>query len=60
MNLLELFRRACISGFVCSIFYHGLLLVTGAAVTLRSTVTFTVVFVLLYFLWLLLVSRRKK
>lgn len=60
MGLMELFRRACVSGFVCSIFYHALLLVTGAKVGLRSAVIFTVVFVLLYFLWLLLVSRRRK
>lgn len=59
MNLLELFRRACVSGFVCSIFYHALMLVTGASVTLRGAVIFTVVFVLLYFLWLVLVSRRR-
>ena len=59
MNLPELFRRACISGFVCSIFYHGLMLLAGTAVSLRGAVAFTVVFVLLYFLWLLMVSRRK-
>lgn len=60
MNLPELFRRACVSGFVCSIFYHGLMLLMGTEVQLRSAVVFTVVFVLLYFLWLLMVSRRGK
>ena len=52
MNVGELFRRACVSGFVCSIFYHGLMLLMGTKVQLRSAVVFTVVFVLLYFVWL--------
>ena len=56
MNVGELFRRACVSGFVCSIFYHGLMLLMGTKVQLRSAVVFTVVFVLLYFVWLLVVS----
>ncbi len=58
MNVGELFRRACVSGFVCSIFYHGLMLLMGTKVQLRSAVVFTVVFVLLYFVWLLLVSYK--
>ncbi len=58
MNVGELFRRACVSGFVCSIFYHGLLLLMGTKVQLRSAVVFTVVFVLLYFVWLLVVSYK--
>ena len=49
MNVGELFRRACVSGFVCSIFYHGLMLLMGTKVQLRSAVVFTVVFVLLYY-----------
>ena len=58
MNVGELFRRACGSGFVCSIFYHGLMLLMGTKVQLRSAVVFTVVFVLLYFVWLLVVSYK--
>ncbi|MCI8704369.1 MAG: hypothetical protein HFE61_02715 [Anaerotignum sp.] len=58
MNVGELFRRACVSGFVCSIFYHGLMLLMGTKVQLRSAVVFTVVFVLLYFVWLLVVSYK--
>lgn len=58
MNIVELFRRACVSGFVCSIFYHGLMLLMGTKVQLRSAVVFTVVFVLLYFVWLLMVSYK--
>ena len=58
MNVGELFRRACVSGFVCSIFYHGLMLLMGTKVQLRSVVVFTVVFVLLYFVWLLVVSYK--
>lgn len=58
MNIGELFRRACVSGFVCSIFYHGLMILMGTKVQLRSAVVFTVVFVLLYFVWLLMVSYK--
>lgn len=58
MNVGELFRRACVSGFVCSIFYHGLMLLMGTKVQLRNAVVFTVVFVLLYFVWLLVVSYK--
>ena len=58
MNVGELFRRACVSGFVCSIFYHGLMLLMGTKVQLRSAVVFTVVFVLLYFVWILVVSYK--
>ena len=58
MNIVELFRRACVSGFVCSIFYHGLMILMGTKVELRSAVVFTVVFVLLYFVWLLMVSYK--
>lgn len=58
MKVGELFRRACVSGFVCSIFYHGLMLLMGTKVQLRSAVVFTVVFVLLYFVWLLVVSYK--
>ncbi len=60
MKVGELFRRACVSGFVCSIFYHGLMLLMGTKVQLRSAVVFTVVFVLLYFVWLMMVSYRGK
>lgn len=58
MNLIALFRRACISGCVCSIFYHGLMLVMGKAVTVKQAVVFTAVFIVLYFFWLVLVSRK--
>lgn len=58
MNIVELFRRACVSGFICSIFYHGLMILMGTKVELRSAVVFTVVFVLLYFVWLLMVSYK--
>ncbi|MBR5122189.1 MAG: hypothetical protein IKU91_01395 [Anaerotignum sp.] len=60
MNITELFIRAVKSGCICSIFYHGLMMVTGQAVTLKQVVTFTVVFIFLYFLWLVLVSNRNR
>ena len=64
MDWKELFIRAVKSGCICSIFYHVLMMLTGMAyVTMRSAAVFTVVFILLYFLWLVLVSagagRRK-
>ena len=60
MSVSELLIRAVKSGCLCSILYHGLMLVTGAPVTVKQVVTFTVVFIALYFLWLLLVSKRKR
>ena len=58
MSFAELFIRAVKSGCICSIFYHGFMLVTGQLVTVQQVFTFTVVFILLYFLWLVLVSYR--
>ena len=60
MNLGMLFIRAVKSGCICSIFYHGLMMVTGQAVTIQQAFVFTVVFILLYFLWLVLVTKRKR
>ena len=59
MNLGNLFIRAVKSGCICSIFYHGLMFVTGQAVSILQAFVFTVVFIALYFLWLVLVSKRK-
>ena len=58
MSFAELFIRAVKSGCICSIFYHGFMLVTGQPLTVQQVFTFTVVFILLYFLWLVLVSYR--
>lgn len=55
----ELFIRAVKSGCICSIFYHGFMLITGMEITVKQVVIFTVVFILLYFLWLVLVSTGK-
>lgn len=60
MEYKGLFIRAIKSGCLCSVFYHGFMLITGAAITLKQVVTFTVVFILLYFLWLVLVSKKNK
>jgi len=60
MNFAELFIRAVKSGCICSIFYHGFMMVTGTAVTIQQALVFTVVFILLYFLWLVLVSKRRR
>lgn len=55
-----LFIRAVKSGCICSIFYHGLMMLTGQAVTVKQVFVFTVVFILLYFFWLVMVSKRKR
>ena len=60
MNLAELFIRAVKSGCICSIFYHVLMMATGNPFTVVQAVIFTVVFILLYFLWLALVSKRRR
>ena len=60
MNLADLLIRAVKSGCICSIFYHGLMFVTGQAVSILQAFVFTVVFIALYFLWLVLVSKRKR
>jgi hypothetical protein len=60
MSFAELFIRAVKSGCICSIFYHGFMLVTGQPVTVQQVFTFTVVFILLYFLWLVLVTKRHR
>ena len=60
MNLGGLFIRAVKSGCICSIFYHGLMMVTGQAVSIQQAFVFTVVFIGLYFLWLILVSKRNR
>ena len=59
MTIGDLFLRAVKSGCICSVFYHGLMLVTGQSVTVQQAFIFTVVFIGLYFLWLVLVSKRK-
>ena len=58
MDLGMLFVRAVKSGCICSIFYHGFMMVTGQPVTIQQAFVFTIVFILLYFLWLVLVSYR--
>ena len=60
MNLGGLFIRAVKSGCICSIFYHGLMMVTGQSVSIQQAFVFTVVFIFLYFLWLILVSKRNR
>ena len=60
MNIAGLFIRAVKSGCICSIFYHGLMMVTGQAVSIQQAFVFTVVFIALYFLWLILVSHRRR
>ena len=60
MSFAGLFIRAVKSGCICSIFYHGFMMVTGQPVTVQQVFVFTVVFILLYFLWLVLVTKRHR
>ena len=60
MNLSGLFIRAVKSGCICSIFYHVLMVVSGQSVTIAQAAIFTVVFIVLYFFWLALVSHRSR
>ncbi len=60
MNLGALFIRAVKSGCICSIFYHVLMVISGQSVTIAQAAIFTVVFIVLYFFWLVLVSYRGK
>ena len=60
MNIAGLFIRAVKSGCICSIFYHGLMMVTGQSVSIQQAFVFTVVFIALYFLWLVLVTKRRR
>ncbi len=60
MDFKRLFIMAVRSGCLCSILYHGLMLVTGKPITVAQVAIFTVVFIALYFLWLVLVTKKKR
>ena len=51
-----LFIRAVKSGCICSIFYHIGMMLVGMEVTVKQVAVFTVVFIGLYYLWLVMVS----
>ncbi len=59
MNVKDIFIRAVKSSCIVSIFYHIGVMLMGQPVTVKQVVTFTGMFILLYFLWLLLVSARE-
>ena len=59
MGIKELFIRSVKSSCIVSIFYHIGVLLMGQPVTIRQVITFTGMFILLYFMWLVLVSARE-
>ena len=60
MNITAIFMRAVRSGCIMSILYHGFMIITGTKVTVNAACMWTVIFIVLYFLWLVLVSFRGK
>lgn len=59
MSLKELFLRAVKSGCIVSIFYHIGMILGGRTVLLKQAITFTGMFIALYFVWLVMVSYGK-
>jgi len=60
MNWTKLMQKALGTGVLCSLVYHGTLLLIGQSVTLKNAVVFTVAFTLLYFVWLSMSSMGGK
>ncbi len=60
MDWLEMFKKAFGTGILCSLWYHGNFFIMGQPRGLRNALIFTVVFIMLYFLWLVMVSMGKK
>lgn len=60
MDWLGLIKRALGTGILCSLMYHCTLLIMGQPVTVKNVVVFTVVFIVLYFVWLLMVFLGRK
>ncbi|WP_066052587.1 hypothetical protein [Anaerotignum propionicum] len=60
MNWFDIFKKAFGMGILSTLVYHGTLLMIGQPVTLKNVILFTVVFIGLYFLWLLLASKGRK
>lgn len=59
MSIAELFIRAVKSSCIVSIFYHIGILLVGQSVTIKQVVIFTGLFIVLYFMWLVMVSYGK-
>lgn len=60
MDWMILIRKAGVMGVLCSLAYHIALLLMGQEVSAVKVVLFTVVFVVTYFLWLLMVGAGRK
>lgn len=60
MDRMEMFKKSCMTGILCSLMYHMTLMLVGEQVSIAKAILFTGVFVVLYFLWLLLVSVGRK
>lgn len=60
MSWFELLKKAFGTGILCTLVYHGTLLMIGQPVTIKNVVIFTAVFTLLYFLWIYMASNGRK
>lgn len=60
MDWLEMLKKAFGTGILCSLMYHGTLFIMGQPVSLKNVTVFTVVFILLYFIWLCMATMTRK
>ncbi len=60
MKWIQIFIKALGTGILCSLVYHGTLLLIGQRVVLKNAAAFTIAFSLLYFVWLCMASTGKK
>lgn len=60
MSWLEILKKAFGTGVLCTLMYYGALFVMGQPIALKNVVIFTVVFILLYSVWLYMASRGQK
>ncbi|WP_313526409.1 hypothetical protein [Anaerotignum sp.] len=60
MNWLDMVKKAMGTGILCSLLYHGTLFIMGQPVTVKNVTVFTVVFIVLYFVWLFMASLGRK
>ena len=60
MNWMKLIQKALGTGVLCSLVYHGTLLLIGQNVTLKNGIAFTIAFSFMYFIWLWMSNTGKK
>ncbi|WP_352399465.1 hypothetical protein [Anaerotignum sp.] len=60
MSWLDMVKKAIGTGILCSLLYHGTLFIMGQPIMIKSVMVFTVVFIVLYFIWLFMASLGRK